>query len=84
MVGVADPRLGERNCLCVVPKNGAAVTLEEFTDFLRDQVATYKLPERLEILDELPFTPTGKIQRFVLQKEIAARDNAAKQTPPSS
>jgi acyl-CoA synthetase (AMP-forming)/AMP-acid ligase II len=74
MVGVADPRLGERNCLCVVPKNGAAVTLEEFTDFLRDQVATYKLPERLEILDELPFTPTGKIQRFILQRQIEARD----------
>jgi non-ribosomal peptide synthetase component E (peptide arylation enzyme) len=77
MVGVADPRLGERNCLCVVPKNGAAVTLEEFTDFLRDQVATYKLPERLEILDELPFTPTGKIQRFILQRQIETRDKAA-------
>jgi non-ribosomal peptide synthetase component E (peptide arylation enzyme) len=76
MVGVADPRLGERNCLCVVPKGGASVTLDEFNDFLRDQVATYKLPERLEILDELPFTPTGKIQRFVLQRQIEARDKA--------
>jgi non-ribosomal peptide synthetase component E (peptide arylation enzyme) len=76
MVGVADPRLGERNCLCVVPKGGARVTLDEFNDFLRDQVATYKLPERLEILDELPFTPTGKIQRFVLQRQIEARDRA--------
>jgi non-ribosomal peptide synthetase component E (peptide arylation enzyme) len=76
MVGVADPRLGERNCLCVVPKNGAAVSLAEFTDFLRDQVATYKLPERLEVLDELPFTPTGKIQRFILQRQIEARDKA--------
>jgi acyl-CoA synthetase (AMP-forming)/AMP-acid ligase II len=74
MVGIADARLGERNCLCVVPKTGATVTLDEFTDFLRDQVATYKLPERLEILDELPFTPTGKIQRFVLQRQIEARD----------
>jgi len=77
MVGVADPRLGERNCLCVVPKNGASVSLEEFIDFLRDQVATYKLPERLEVLDELPFTPTGKIQRFVLQRQIAAKDNTS-------
>jgi non-ribosomal peptide synthetase component E (peptide arylation enzyme) len=78
MVGVADPRLGERNCLCVVPKGGASVTLDEFNDFLRDQVATYKLPERLEILNELPFTPTGKIQRFVLQRQIEARDRAGK------
>ncbi|MBV8754335.1 MAG: AMP-binding protein [Hyphomicrobiales bacterium] len=77
MVGIADPRLGERNCLCVVPKIGAAVSLAEFTDFLRDQVATYKLPERLEVLDELPFTPTGKIQRFILQRQIQARDRTA-------
>jgi non-ribosomal peptide synthetase component E (peptide arylation enzyme) len=76
MVGIADLRLGERNCLCVVPKNGATVSLAEFTDFLRDQVATYKLPERLEVLDELPFTPTGKIQRFILQRQIEARDKA--------
>lgn len=77
MVGVSDPRLGERNCLCVVPKGGAKVALEEFSEFLRGQVATYKLPERLEIFDDLPFTPTGKLQRFVLQKQVEARDKAA-------
>src|SRR5262249_32634596 len=82
MVGVADPRLGERNCLCVVPKNGATVSLDDFTDFLRDQVATYKLPERLEVLDELPFTPTGKIQRFILQRQIEARDKARQTRSP--
>jgi non-ribosomal peptide synthetase component E (peptide arylation enzyme) len=82
IVGIADPRLGERNCLCVVPKNGASVTLDEFTNFLRDQVATYKLPERLEVLDELPFTPTGKIQRFILQRQIEARDKAARSLSP--
>jgi acyl-CoA synthetase (AMP-forming)/AMP-acid ligase II len=82
MVGVADARLGERNCLCIVPKGGAQVTLEEFNDFLRGQVATYKLPERLEIFSELPFTPTGKIQRFLLQKEIETRDRAAARAVP--
>jgi non-ribosomal peptide synthetase component E (peptide arylation enzyme) len=74
MVGVFDPRLGERNCLCLVPKPGAKVSLDEFSEFLRGQVANYKLPERLEVFDELPFTPTGKIQRFVLQKQVEARD----------
>jgi acyl-CoA synthetase (AMP-forming)/AMP-acid ligase II len=81
MVGVADARLGERNCLCVVPKGGVRVTLEEFNDFLRGEVATYKLPERLEIFSELPFTPTGKIQRFALQNEIKKRDSAAPTLP---
>jgi acyl-CoA synthetase (AMP-forming)/AMP-acid ligase II len=73
IVGVPDPRLGERNCLCVIPRAGARVTLEEVLALLRDQVATYKLPEMLEIVDELPFTPTGKIQRHVLARRVAER-----------
>jgi non-ribosomal peptide synthetase component E (peptide arylation enzyme) len=76
MVGISDPRLGERNCLCVVPKGGAKVDLDEFVEFLRGKVATYKLPERLEIFAELPFTPSGKVQRHALEKEIIARDKA--------
>ncbi len=73
IVGVPDPRLGERNCLCLIPKGGQVVTLEEIVAFLRDQVATYKLPEQLEIVDDLPFTPTGKIQRHVLVRRVLER-----------
>jgi non-ribosomal peptide synthetase component E (peptide arylation enzyme) len=74
IVGVPDPRLGERNCLCVIPRPGQSITLDEVVAFLRDEVATYKLPERLEIVDELPFTPTGKIQRHVLARRLAERE----------
>ena len=74
IVGVPDPRLGERNCLCVVPKVGAEVSLAEFVQFLTGEVATYKLPERLEIFAELPFTPTGKLQRFILARQVQERD----------
>jgi acyl-CoA synthetase (AMP-forming)/AMP-acid ligase II len=73
IVGVPDPRLGERNCLCVIPRPGQNVQLEEMVAFLRDGVATYKLPEELEIFDEFPFTPTGKIQRHALTKQVLAR-----------
>jgi acyl-CoA synthetase (AMP-forming)/AMP-acid ligase II len=73
IVGVPDPRLGERNCLCVITRPGKRVTLTEMVDFLRDGVATYKLPEELEIFDEFPFTPTGKIQRHALTKQVLAR-----------
>jgi non-ribosomal peptide synthetase component E (peptide arylation enzyme) len=45
MVGVADTRLGERNCLCVIPKPSQVVTLDEVIAFLKGQVADYKLPE---------------------------------------
>ena len=73
MVGVTDPRLGERNCLCLIPKPGANATLEEFVEFLKGEVATYKLPEMLELFDELPFTPTGKLRRHVLTEQVQKR-----------
>ena len=60
VVGMPDARLGERNCLCVVPRRGQDVTLEEMTALLDGKVATYKLPEALEIFEVLPFTPTGQ------------------------
>lgn len=77
IVGVTDPRLGERNCLCLIPKPGASVALDEFVEFLRGEVATYKLPEMLEIFDELPFTPTGKLRRHVLSGWVEDRRKAA-------
>jgi non-ribosomal peptide synthetase component E (peptide arylation enzyme) len=78
MVGVADARLGERNCLCVIPKAGEAVTLSELVAHLKGQVADYKLPEELHIVDELPFTATGKLRRHVLTDMIAKGQIAAR------
>jgi acyl-CoA synthetase (AMP-forming)/AMP-acid ligase II len=76
IVGVPDPRLGERNCLCLIPRAGQAVTLDEIVAFLRGEVATYKLPEELELFDEFPFTPTGKIQRHALTRQVLSRRGA--------
>ncbi len=75
IVGIADPRLGERNCLYVIPRDGEAAALEDFVDLLRGRVATYKLPETVEIFNEFPFTPTGKIQRRELVRMVAARSS---------
>jgi non-ribosomal peptide synthetase component E (peptide arylation enzyme) len=77
IVGIPDARLGERNCLCLVPRPGEAPTLEGLVAFLGDSVATYKLPERLELFTQFPFTPTGKIQRHALVREVVARMSAA-------
>ncbi len=71
MVGIADARLGERNCLCVIPKAGQTVTLGEMVAHLKGEVADYKLPEELVIVDELPFTATGKLRRHVLAERVA-------------
>jgi non-ribosomal peptide synthetase component E (peptide arylation enzyme) len=77
IVGIPDPRLGERNCLCLVPRPGETPTLKSLVAFLGDSVATYKLPERLELFTQFPFTPTGKIQRHALVREVVARISAA-------
>jgi acyl-CoA synthetase (AMP-forming)/AMP-acid ligase II len=76
IIGIPDPRLGERNCLCLVPRPGEPPTLEGLLAFLGDSVATYKLPERLELFTQFPFTPTGKIQRHVLVREVMSRTSA--------
>jgi len=76
IVGIPDPRLGERNCLCVIPRPGQTLTLDEMVGYLKDSVATYKLPEAIEVFDELPFTPTGKIQRHVLARRVLERRGA--------
>ena len=63
VVGLPDARLGARNSLCAVLKPGASVTLAEVVGMLKGRVADYKLPEQLELLPELPMTPSGKVRR---------------------
>jgi acyl-CoA synthetase (AMP-forming)/AMP-acid ligase II len=72
VIGAPDPRLGERNCLCVVVKPGATLSLDEVIEFLRGRVADYKLPEEMVVMTEFPMTPTGKIRRPELVLRVAA------------
>jgi non-ribosomal peptide synthetase component E (peptide arylation enzyme) len=72
VVRTPDPRLGERACACVIPRDGASPRLEDLTGFLRQRgLAPYKLPERLELVAEFPTTPSGKVQKFVLEQQIS-------------
>ncbi len=67
VVGLPDERLGEIACACVVLVPAATLTREEMVDHLRASgLATYKWPERLEIVEELPTTPTGKVQKHLI------------------
>jgi fatty-acyl-CoA synthase len=77
VVGVPDDRLGERVCACIVPKSGESLSFGEMIDFLKPKIATYKLPEFLEILSDLPRTPTGKIQKTPL-RDIVMRQREAR------
>ncbi|MEK0418806.1 MAG: hypothetical protein RI949_2812 [Pseudomonadota bacterium] len=73
IVGAPDPRLGEKNCLCVILKPGQTLELDTVVSFLKGKVADYKLPEVLVKLDEFPMTPTGKIRRPELVKQVAGK-----------
>jgi cyclohexanecarboxylate-CoA ligase len=76
VVGFDDRRLGERACAIVVPA-GEPPTLEDVTSFLRDRgLAAYKLPERVEVRDELPMTASGKVQKVVLRTWLAEKIEA--------
>ena len=77
VIGVPDPVYGERTCACVVPLGVREVTLEAIVDFLQSQqVAKFKLPERLELFDELPKSAGGKITKVELRALVAARSAA--------
>ena len=71
IVGAPDPRLGEKNCLCAIVKDGTSLTLDEVVSFLKGRVADYKLPEALVVMNDFPMTPTGKIRRPELVKRVA-------------
>ncbi len=74
IVAMPDPVMGEKACAYVVVKPGMTFTFEEMVAHLDSkQVAKYKLPERLEIIDQLPLLPGGvlKVDKKVLVKDIA-------------
>ncbi|MCE8012413.1 AMP-binding protein [Billgrantia desiderata] len=73
LVGRPDERLGERLCAYVTLKEGVeSLTLTDVTAFLSErQVTRQYQPEFLVVLDELPRTPSGKIQKFKLREQAA-------------
>ena len=75
VIGTPDRRLGERICAFVVPATGAApVTKEDVTAWLETNHVQKRLwPERLELIDEIPRTASGKVRKNLLQDELARR-----------
>jgi cyclohexanecarboxylate-CoA ligase len=75
IVAYADERLGERACAVVVPKTGEVVDLPSLVEFLKShRVAVQYLPERLLLVDAMPSTPSGKVQKFRLREMLREMD----------
>ena len=78
IVAMPDPRLGERACAFVQPKAGRELALDDMRAFLRERrIAPTFMPEDLVLVDDMPVTPSGKIQKFVLRERAARAEFAS-------
>jgi cyclohexanecarboxylate-CoA ligase len=75
VVGSPDPRLGERICAYVVLSEGDDLELAEVQAWMKQAgLAQQKWPERIETVEQLPMTTSGKVQKFIL-REMAQRQD---------
>jgi acyl-CoA synthetase (AMP-forming)/AMP-acid ligase II len=71
VVRMPDPVMGERACAYVVPQAGEELTFEEMVAFFKGKkVASFKIPERLELIPELPLVSAQKVDKKVLEEDI--------------
>lgn len=74
LVAMPDPVFGEKACAFVITRDGQNLDFDELIEFLRQQnIASFKLPERLEVVSEFPLSPVGKILKRVLRESIAEK-----------
>lgn len=80
LVAMPDPVFGEKACAFVITRDGQGLEFGELIDFLRAQkIASFKLPERLEVVSEFPLSPVGKILKRQLREMIAAKMEGEKE-----
>lgn len=69
VIGVPDSIVGERVWAYVLPQPGAQVTSTQIMTYFRGELAPYKVPDQVRIVEDLPLTTTGKVQKFLLQEK---------------
>jgi acyl-CoA synthetase (AMP-forming)/AMP-acid ligase II len=72
VVGVPDDRLGEVGWAFVVSRPGVTPDPDEIRSWCRDEMANFKVPRRVVVVDELPLNATGKVLKFELRARAAA------------
>ncbi|ABK67337.1 class I adenylate-forming enzyme family protein [Mycobacterium avium] len=75
-VGLSDDRWGEIGCVVVVRAPGATITEDDVLALCRDKLARFKVPKRVVFYrsEDLPTTPTGKVQKFRLAEQLRSAD----------
>lgn len=85
VVPMPDPEMGERACAYIKPSAGADLTFEAIISFMREEKASVlELPERIEFIDTMPYTPAQKIDKQALRKDIACKLEDESQTTSGS
>lgn len=70
-VGMPDPILGERVCAFIKPRGEEIITFEEILSYLKEKkTSVFYLPERIEMIEEMPLTNVGKVDKIRLREEI--------------
>ncbi|MBI5104663.1 MAG: long-chain fatty acid--CoA ligase [Solirubrobacterales bacterium] len=72
VIGVPDEKWGERPLACVVPAEGAEISPDDVRAFLEGRVAKWWIPERIELIDEVPKTSVGKFSKKTLRERFVA------------
>jgi fatty-acyl-CoA synthase len=72
VVGIPDERMGEELCAWVRLKPGASADADAVRDFCRGQIAHYKIPRYVRIVDAFPTTVTGKVQKYLIKEAMVA------------
>ena len=81
-VAMPDPDMGERMCACVIPRSGKFLSLPDLLAFLTTkEIAKYKLPERLELLNDFPMSTFGKVSKKTLVEMVS--EKIAKEREPA-
>ncbi len=71
VVGVPDDRMGEVGMAFVVLRPAAGATPDEIAEWARGEMANYKVPRHVELVDELPLNATGKVLKYQLREQGA-------------
>jgi fatty-acyl-CoA synthase len=71
--GVPDERWGEQLCAWIRVRPGKAITPDEVRAFARENIAHYKTPYYVEIVEEAPMTVTGKPQKYLMREAMIAK-----------
>jgi fatty-acyl-CoA synthase len=84
VIGVPDHKYGEEVCAWIRLRDGVTATAEEFREFCRGQIASYKIPRYIRFTGEFPMTVTGKVQKFRMREITVAELARARATDAES